>query len=98
MFHVSIVVRDHHDEACFEMETVTLGNGNNTKPTVFLKNATRWVAPGGAVVLDASKSSDVDQDFFRYEWTLGAFTGANNSIDTGYLSQGQSFNHTFTEE
>jgi plastocyanin len=96
LFHVSLVVRDDSGLASSFSQNVLIGTGNNTKPEIVLRNATRWVTPGTGVVLDASKSIDADQDFFSYEWTLGNFSEENNTVASEYLSPGKTFEHTFT--
>ncbi|HLE47123.1 MAG TPA: PKD domain-containing protein [Candidatus Thermoplasmatota archaeon] len=95
MFHVSLVVTDAQGNAGSHMEQVSIGTGVNNPPVGVVKNATRWVKPGGGVVLDASQSTDPDDDLFNYEWIMGNFSEENVTIASPFLQQGQGYETTF---
>ncbi|MBI2078869.1 MAG: hypothetical protein HYT80_10965 [Euryarchaeota archaeon] len=95
MFWVSLVVSDAEGNSGSHMEQVSIGTGVNNPPVGVVKNATRWVKPGGGVVLDASQSTDPDDDLFNYEWIMGNFSEGNMSIASPFLQKGQGYETTF---
>ena len=49
--------------------TLTLGSGNNGKPTFILEAGQNWTVPGEAVKFSARLSTDPDNDPLRYSWS-----------------------------